>query len=58
MPSIDGPKGQRAATALGQILDAIRRARPDVAIKVTTDGGSWPEQTVDEAIGKESRNAD
>jgi len=58
MPSLDGPKGRRAATALCQILDAIRRARPDVPIKGTTDGGSWPEQTVDDAIGKENRNAD
>ncbi len=58
MPSIDGPKGQRAATALGQILDAIRQARPDVPIKGTTDGGQWPEQTIDEAVGKSNRNAD
>lgn len=58
MPSIDGPKGERAATALGLILGAIRQARPDVPIKGTTDGGQWPEQTVDEAVGKENRNAD
>lgn len=58
MPSIDGPKGRRAATALGQILDAIRQARPDVPIKGTTDGGQWPEQTIDEAVGRENRNAD
>jgi len=58
MPSIDGPKGQRAATALGQILEAIRQARPDVPIKGTTDGGQWPEQTIDEAVGRENRNAD
>jgi len=58
MPSIDGPKGQRAATALGEILGAIRQARPEVPIMGTTDGGQWPEQTIDEAVGKENRNAD
>lgn len=58
MPSTDGPKGQRAATALGQILGAIRQARPDVPFKGTTDGGQWPEQTIDEAVGKDNRNAD
>lgn len=58
MPSTEGPKGQRAATALGQILDAIRQACPDAAFKGTTDGGQWPEQTIDEAVGKDNRNAD
>jgi len=58
MPSVDGPKGQRASTALGEILAAIWVARPDVTFKGTTDGGSWPEQTIDEAVGEENRNSD
>ena len=58
MPSLDGPKGTRACTALNQILGKIREQRPDVPIKGTTDGGSWPEQTVDEAVGEKNRNSD
>jgi len=58
MPGLDGPKGQRAQEVLAQIVGEIRVARPDVVTKGTTDGGSWPEQTVDAVIGAENRNAD
>ena len=58
MPGLDGPKGQRAGMALAQIVGAIQSACPQVAVKGTTDGGRWPEQTVDDVIGAENRNAD
>lgn len=58
MPGLDGPKGQRAQLALAHIIGAIHTARPEAVIKGTTDGGHWPEQTIDNAIGAENRNAD
>jgi hypothetical protein len=58
MPGLDGPKGQRAGKALAQIVAAIHQACPESVIKGTTDGGRWPEQTVDEVIGSKNRNAD
>ena len=58
MPSLDGPKGERATTALGWLIQCIHALRPSLPVYGCCDGGAWPEQTVDEAVGEGNRTTD
>jgi hypothetical protein len=58
MPSLEGPKGDRATTALGWILTCIHALQPSIPVSGCCDGGWWPEQTVDQAVGEANRTND
>jgi hypothetical protein len=58
MPTLQGPKGERASTALTTVLDQIRSMQPEAQVQGVCDGGAWPQATVDAAVGSEHRGTD
>jgi hypothetical protein len=58
MPRGDGPKGDRAVTALQTMIDTIREQVPGVAVRGVCDGGTWPETTLDAVLPKRHRATD
>jgi hypothetical protein len=58
MPRSDGPKGDRAVTALGTMIHTIRDLVPGVAVRGVCDGGLWPETTLDEVLPTRHRTTD
>ncbi len=58
MPRGDGPKGDRAVTALQTMMDTIREQAPGVTVRGVCDGGLWPETTLGTVLPTRHRATD